>query len=265
MFVIILVCILYVFSTICRTRENRMGLFFGWNYAHRGLYGNGVPENSLESFRRARERGYGVELDVHLLADGNLAVIHDSLLQRVTGQDGRIEELRIDQLEDYFLGNSMQTIPSFEQVLHLFDGRVPLIIELKSYGKNYGALCKKTCELLDAYNGLYCLESFDPRCVYWLRKNRPDIIRGQITQNYFKSTTSTLPWVLKFILTNLMTNFLTQPDFVAYKFKDRKNLSDYLVRKLWKCPSVTWTVADQGELDIAIKEARVPIFENFEP
>ena len=242
-----------------------MDPFFGWNYAHRGLYGNGVPENSMEAFRRARERGYGVELDVHLLADGSLAVIHDSLLQRMTGQDGRIEELRVDQLGDYFLGNSMQTIPSFEQVLRLFDGCVPLIVELKSSGKNHSELCKRTCEALAAYDGVYCLESFDPRCVYWLRKNRPDITRGQITQNYFKSDTSTLPWVLKVILTNLMTNFLTRPDFVAYRFKDRKNLSDYLTRKLWKCPSVTWTVADRHELDLALTEGRIPIFENFAP
>lgn len=263
--VIATLCILYVLSTLCRTGMNRMDTFYGWKYAHRGLYGNGVPENSMEAFRRARDRGYGVELDVHLLADGNLAVIHDSSLLRVTGKDEQIENLTLDRLGDYFLDHTMQTIPSFAQVLRLFDGRVPLIVELKAVGKNYAALCKKTCEMLDEYNGSYCLESFDPRCVYWLRKNRPDIIRGQITENFLKSKTSPLPWILKFLLTNQMTNFLTRPDFVAYKFKDRRNVSDKLVRKLWKTPSVAWTLVSKRELDTALAEGRVPIFEGFEP
>lgn len=263
--IILLVCILYALSTICCGGEDRMGAFYGWKFAHRGLHGKGVPENSMEAFKRARERGYGVELDVHLMADGNLAVIHDSILARTTGRDGKIEDLTVDQLDSYFLENTMQTIPSFEQALQLFDGRVPLIVELKAVGKNYPALCKKACELLDAYNGIYCLESFDPRCIYWLRKNRPDMIRGQLTENFFKSKTSTLPGILKFLLTNQMLNFLTRPHFVAYKFRDRKNLSDFLVRRLWKTPSVTWTLLSKRELETATAENRVPIFENFEP
>lgn len=54
-------------------------------FAHRGLHGPGVPENSLAAFRRAAEAGYGAELDVHLTADGYLAVIHDSDLARMCG------------------------------------------------------------------------------------------------------------------------------------------------------------------------------------
>lgn len=242
-----------------------MGKLVGWKYAHRGLHGQGVPENSILAFRKAREQGYGVELDVHLLADGNLAVIHDSDLIRTTGRTGTVEELTTDQLNAYFLENTMQTIPSLDQVLRIFEGHVPLIVELKAVGKNYSVLCKKTCELLDEYQGVFCLESFDPRCVYWLRKNRPDLIRGQLTENFFKSKTSKLPWILKFLLTNQVLNFLTRPDFVAYKFHDRKNLSDFLVRKLWKTPSVTWTLLNKREFDTAAKEERIPIFENFMP
>lgn len=265
-FVIILaVCVLYVLSTMCRLGDNRMGALYGWKYAHRGLHGNGVPENSMEAFRRARECGYGVELDVHLLADGKLAVIHDSLLERTTGKQGRVEDLTLEQLDAYYLENTMQTIPDFDKVLGLFDGRVPLIVELKTAGKNYSQLCQAVCDRMDAYQGAFCLESFDPRCIYWLRKNRPDLVRGQLTENFFRSKTSPLPWFLKFVLTNQILNFLIQPDFVAYKFNDRKNLSDFLVRKLWKTPSVTWTLISQGELDIAVEEGRVPIFERFNP
>lgn len=263
--IILIICVLYTFSTICRIGEDRMGALRGWKYAHRGLHGNGVPENSMEAFRRARDNGYGVELDVHLLADGNLAVIHDSSLIRTTGREGRIEDLTIDQLDEFFLENTMQTIPAFDKVLDLFGGRVPLIVELKTAGKNYAQLCKIVCDLLDTYEGIFCLESFDPRCIHWLRKNRPDLIRGQLTENFFKSKTSPLPWALKFVLSNQMLNFLIQPDFVAYKFKDRKNLSDFLVRKLWKTSCVTWTLLTQDEMDVSLSEGRVPIFEGFEP
>ena len=262
---IILICILYILSTICRTGEDRMGELYGWNYTHRGLYGNGVPENSMEAFRRAREKGYGIELDVHLLSDGNLGVMHESELIRTTGREGQIEDLTAAQLSEYFLENTMQTIPEFGQVLRLVDGRIPLIVELKPLRNNYAQLCEKVCLLLDDYKGVYCVESFDPRCVFWFRKNRPDIIRGQLTKNYFKNKASKLPWVIKFILTNQMFNFLTRPDFVAYMYADRRTLSDTIVRKLWKTPSVTWTLKNRREYNTAVAEGRVPIFENFEP
>ena len=263
--VITAVCCLYVLSTICRLGEDRIVALYGWEYAHRGLYGNGVPENSMEAFRRARERGYGVELDVHLLADGNLAVIHDSDLKRTTEKDGRIEDLTVDQLRECFLEGTMQTIPEFGQVLRLFDGRVPLIIELKAAGKNHAELCGKVCEMLDTYSGVYCLESFDPRCIYWLKKNRPDLIRGQLAENFFKSKTSKLPWILKFVMTFQVLNFLTRPDFVAYKFQDRKHFSNKIVDFVWKTPSVTWTLVSHEEYEVAVAEKRIPIFEGFEP
>lgn len=266
LFIIILavLCCLYVLSTISRLGNDRMDALYGWKYTHRGLHGNGVPENSMEAFIRAREHGYGVELDVHLLADGNLAVIHDHDLKRTTGSEGCIEDLTVDQLYTYFLEGTMQTIPEFGQVLRLFDGRVPLIVELKSASKNHAALCEKTCEMLDAYNGAYCLESFDPRCVYWLRKNRPDLIRGQLTENFFKSKTTTLPWILKFVMTFQILNFLTRPDFVAYKFQDRNHMSNRIVDGLWKTPSVAWTLMNKQEYEAAMSEKRIPIFEGFE-
>lgn len=262
---IVLICILYILSTICRIGEDRMDAFRGWNYTHRGLHGNGVPENSMAAFRRAREKNYGIEFDVHLLADGDLGVMHESNMIRTTGREGRIEDLTAAQLSEYFLENTMQTIPEFGQVLQLIDGRVPLIVELKPVGNNHAQLCEKTCSMLDGYNGSYCVESFDPRCVYWLRKNRPDIVRGQITENFLNKKESKLPWVLKFMLTNLMFNFLTLPDFVAYQYADRRTLSDQIVRKLWKTTSVTWTLKNKREFQTAVAEDRIPIFENFEP
>lgn len=256
--------LLYVLSTACRRGHPEMKRLLGWKYAHRGLHAEGCPENSMAAFRRARDCGYGVELDVHLLADGNLAVIHDSQLIRMTGQEGKVEELTTEQLTAFHLSGTEETIPEFRKLLDLYDGRAPLIVELKVAGNNYAALCRKACEMLDGYKGVYCMESFDPRCVYWLKKHRPDVIRGQLTEDYFKRKNK-LPFVLKFLLTHQMLNFLTLPDFVAYRYEDCEKFGYWLVRKLWKAPGVAWTLGNREDYDRAVESGLIPIFENFIP
>ena len=57
---------------------------FRTSYAHRGLHGAGVPENSLAAFREAVLHGYGIELDLQLSRDGEIMVFHDYNLDRMT-------------------------------------------------------------------------------------------------------------------------------------------------------------------------------------
>lgn len=263
--IFLIISLLFVFAVQGRRIKGIMDPFYGWSYAHRGLYGDGIPENSLKAFEAAKHAGYGVELDVHLLKDGELAVLHDSKLQRMTGQPGLIEDLNSDDLHRYYLNGTDQTIPLFSDVLALYDGAAPLIVELKSSGKDIAQLCQNTCKLLDNYHGVYCLESFDPRCVRWLKDNRPDLIRGQLSENYFASETAVIPGYLKFLLTHMLLNFLTKPNFVAYRYKDRKTLSNFVARKIWRLPSISWTVQSKQEYDIAVAEGNIPIFENFRP
>ena len=262
--VLLILAFLYLLSTCCRPGHPELKNLRGWKYAHRGLYGPGCPENSMAAFRKARDMGFGVELDVHLLADGNLAVIHDSQLLCLTGAEGKVEDLTTEQLSNYHLDGTDQTIPEFRKVLDLYDGRAPLIVELKVSGKNYVQLCQKTCEMLDGYKGVYCMESFDPRCVYWLKKHRPDVIRGQLTEDFFR-TGGNLPWLIKFAMRHQLYNVFTRPDFVAYRFQHRKTLSNFLCRNLWGVQGVTWTIRSREDLDTACCEGWIPIFENFEP
>ena len=93
-------------------------------------------------------------------------------------------------------------------------GKVPLIIELKPEDGNHAKLSETACKMLEGYKGVYCIESFDPRCIVWLRKNRPDIIRGQLSENFFRDRTD-LSDTLKFLLTHNLANFLSRPDFIA--------------------------------------------------
>ncbi len=262
---IVVVFVLYFLSTMCRRGHPGLQALRGWSYAHRGLHGNGVPENSMAAFRGAKAAGYGIELDIHLLADGNLAVIHDAALKRTTGKDGRIEELTAGQLADLYLEGTQETVPQLCDVFKLIDGEVPLVLELKAEGDNYPKLCQAVCDALENYHGVYCLESFDPRCIMWLEKNRPDLIRGQLAENYFATPSSKLPWYLKLVLSANMMNFLTRPDFVAYRYRDRKTLGNWLCRKFWGAQGVTWTLKNKQEYDTAVSEGWIPIFEGFEP
>ena len=256
---------LYVLSTQGRTGHPGLAELRRWKYAHRGLHDTEKPENSMAAFRAALENGYGIEFDIHLIKDGNLAVMHDRSLLRTTGIEGNITDLTTEELSNYHLCGTEETIPTFRQLLDLYDGKAPLIVELKPVKGNHAALCEAACKMLDSYNGVYCLESFDPRCVYWLKKNRPDLIRGQLTEDFVHNTKSPLHPVLKFILTHQLENFLCRPDFIAYKFRDRKTISMTLCKKLWKLETVTWTLISNEEYDTAVAEGWIPIFENFIP
>lgn len=262
--VIIILAVLYVLSTRCGGSHPDLRKLRPWAYAHRGLHDAAHPENSMSAFRAALAQGYGVELDVHLLADGNLAVIHDSSLLRTTGKEGRVEQLDSHDLWNYRLEGTSEIIPTFREVLDLFEGKAPLLVELKSVGNNHKALCQAACRQLEGYKGLYCIESFDPRCIYWLRKHRPDIIRGQLTEKGMDARNG-VSWIGKFVMKAQMLNFLTRPHFVAYKFSDRKRLSNFLIRKLWGATRFAWTLQTPEQYAQAKKECWIPIFENFLP
>ena len=263
----VLVLLILGYALLVRAKKGHPAIpaLLGWSYAHRGLHDATKPENSMAAFRAALEKGYGIELDVHLLKDGSLAVIHDSKLLRTTGCEGKVEDLTEAELADYYLEGTQETIPTFRQVLDLYQGKAPLIVELKAVGKNYAQLTETVCNMLDTYSGPYCLESFDPRCIHWLRKNRPELCRGQLTENFFKSKTTPLPWYLKLAMSKQLINFLTLPHFVSYRFADRKTFGNFLVRKLWGVQCVTWTLTSPQEQETALKEGWIPIFENYEP
>lgn len=262
--ILVILAIVYLFLVKGRTGHKDLPALRNWSYAHRGLHSRGIPENSMAAFAAAKAAGYGIELDIHLMKDGNLAVIHDSSLKRTAGADVWIEDLIVPDLDNYRLEGTKEQIPLFLQVLDLIRGEVPLIVELKSQADNHAALCEAACRLLDGYKGPYCIESFDPRCISWLRKNRIDVIRGQLTENFFRSA-SQLPWIVKFAMRHQILNVFTKPDFVAYRFTDRKTVSNFLCRKVWGMQGVAWTIRSQEDFDTARREGWIPIFENFQP
>lgn len=232
-------------------------------YAHRGYHSKPeIPENSLPAFRRAAERGWGIELDVHLTKDGRLAVFHDSDLKRITGTEGILEEKTWGELSGLFLEGTSEHMPLFDEVLSITENRSPLIIELKTRN-NRKELAKAVCERLDSYQGIFCIESFDPLAMGEVRKLRPQIIRGQLSCDFFRDDEK-LPFWQKMLLTNMITNRISRPDFIAYKFEDhdvpayKRAVSNGLL-------DVAWTIRNCQDFKYCRKNGIVPIFEKFDP
>lgn len=152
--------------------------------AHRGLHDNKtIPENSLAAFRNAVEHGYGVELDVYLTDDGTLIVHHDPSLKRTCGVRIHPEKTDSSHLENYRLMNTDETIPRLKDVLELVDGKIGLVIEIKTTRK-VDAVCAAVRDMLKDYKGEYWIESFDPRIVRWWHEHCPDVVLGQLYDIY---------------------------------------------------------------------------------
>ena len=216
----------------------------GVRYAHRGLHGPGVPENSLAAFRRAAEAGYGAELDVRLTKDGRLAVIHDSdAAPGCAASPGRVADLTAAELTALRLAGTEERIPLLEEVLPLFAGRGPLIVELKTDRRSAAALARRTvAACLDRFSmRTHCLESFDPRPLLWLRRHRPDVLRGQLAKDFRRDPGDQNAWN-RLALTNLFYNVFTRPDFVAYRFQDREPPGGAAVPPVRGMRTAYWTL-----------------------
>ena len=191
--------------------------FVGRNFAHRGLHSEdkSVPENSLEAFRLAGRAGYGAELDVRLTKDGQVVVFHDDTLDRMCGVSGRVDEKSYDELKLLSLAGTNQRIPLLTEVLEVYGGRGPLIVEIKNGPRNR-ELCEKTYAILSEYPGEVCVESFNPRILRWFRFHAKDIVRGQLatTMSDYDGAVSR---PTAFMLSHCLLNFISRPQFIAYR------------------------------------------------
>lgn len=234
--------------------------FTGKTYAHRGLHGPGVPENSLPAFRRAVQKGVGVELDVQLTRDGVPVVFHDKTLLRMCGVDRRVCDLSYEELKAYPLAGSSEVIPTFRQVLDVL-GKTPLICEIKTYRSHTDqTVCEKVKALLEEYPGVSCVESFNPLTVQWLKKHWPEKVRGQLSMNFARDPAGQNP-VVGFCLTHLLINGLGRPDFIAYCHTDTDTVGFRLCRRLFHPAVFAWTTRGRTETERARKEFDAVIFE----
>lgn len=252
--------LLFLSAPSFRRRDELKGLK-GVHFAHRGLFDAKHPENSLPAFHEAVQQGYGIELDVQLTKDGVPIVHHDSDLLRTTGAPGQIREMTLQQVQERRLFGTEYTLPTLQHALDQIGGRMPLVVEIKSYDRD-PEICRRTAELLDHYAGAVYLESFNPFVLYWFRRHRPHYLRGQLSYNSFKHDKKTLA---NFLTTHYLTNVLSRPHFVSHETVDLMDCGFQVQRRLYRSFTMSYTVRSAREWARVRQHADVQFFEGYRP
>jgi len=221
-------------------------------FAHRGLHGRGVPENSRAAIMAAVAERFGVEIDVRVSRDGRAFVFHDAMLERMTGVSGPVADRLGAELSRTKLLRSVETIPTLAEALALVAGRVPLLLELKTPDRNVGALCLAVRNELARYRGPVGLMSFNPEVGRWLQAHAPQLTRGLVLTETRKD------WRGK--LERWLSVRRARPHFLAY---DVRCLPSPLPARMRAkgVPVFAWTVRTAAERARAENHADAPVFE----
>jgi glycerophosphoryl diester phosphodiesterase len=195
-------------------------------FVHRGLhYCSGFPENSLIAVAAALEAGAGIECDVRLTADDRIVVFHDADAWRMCSSPLVIGRSTHSELGRLRVGEG--PIPTLESLLALVQGRVPLLIEVKT-ADDIWRWMPALKRALGGYRGPFGVMSFDARIPRLLKTNMPDVRRGLVVRD------SLPPWKRSLAL------WLADPDFLAV---DREALGkSWVARARTRMPVYSWTI-----------------------
>ena len=232
----------------------KVGWIGQWTFAHRGLHGPGVPENSLAAARGAITAGMGIECDIQRSLDDWPMVFHDWDLKRLLGVDTPTERLTADQLKAMLYPGSDEGPATLADFLNLVAGQVPLLIEIKS---KRGYDVERTCALvqvaLTGYTGHHAVMSFDPRVSRWFGRLSPDTVRGLVvTEENGKDRRGRVK--------RHVSLWHSRPDFLAYDIRDMPSRFAGSQRARGM-PVTTWTVRSPEQRSLALQYADAPIAE----
>lgn len=238
--------------------------------AHRGLHdvARAIAENSLPAFWAAARAGYPVELDVRLLADGEVVVFHDRELDRLTSASGPIaartrEEIAALTLLDAAGGDDPKRedarIPLFRDVLDVIAGATPLLIEIKNEGE-VGSLEAATVAALEGYRGPFAIQSFNPKTVAWWQDAAPGVARGLLAGDFrFEPVDE----ATRRRLQNLDDLAACEPDFIGYDIRLLPFERVARERRNGR-PVIGWTARSRDEAVRALEHCDNVIFEGFD-
>lgn len=206
-----------------------------WEYAHRGLHGNGVPENSLAGARLAIEAGMGIECDIQRSVDDHAMVFHDWDLLRLTGHDVETGLMSGDAIAALRYVDSEEAPAALPELLALVAGQVPILIEIKSK-LDYDVFrsCEIVARLLENYAGDHAVMSFDPRVARWFRLNSPQTCAGLVMREDERGFTQKA-WQRR------LAFWIARPDFLAYHINALPSAWVAGLRSKG-LPVLTWTV-----------------------
>jgi glycerophosphoryl diester phosphodiesterase len=223
-------------------------------YAHRGLHGGDVPENSLSAFAAAISAGMGIECDVQQTGDGGAVVFHDWELDRLTGESGPVSRRTAAELSQVRIGQGSDHIPTLRDLLGMVRGRVPLLIEVKTRReRRVGPLCLAVRRDLEGYAGPAAVMGFDPRVCAWFRRHAPRVVRGLVVTEEEART-------LSGAVRRHLALWQARPDFLAYDVRDLPSRFAAAQRRRG-LPLLTWTVRSAALRQRAADYADAPIAE----
>ena len=235
-------------------RQSRLRALIARPFAHRGLHGPAVVENSRAAFEAAIAAGHGIELDVQASRDGQAMVIHDYALERLTEGVGPVCGLVAADLEKIRLRSGTETIPTLRAVLALIAGRAPLLIEVKSPGRRVAALSGAVHDALHGYEGPVAVMSFNPEIGRWFARNAPDVLRGLVV------TEAGRRW--RGGLTRRLALWRSRAEFLAYDIRDLP--SRFATRARARgLPILTWTCRSDDDRVRAALHADQIIYEQL--
>lgn len=264
--VVILIVILALVAIICALvfpgKKKNIDEYVNIKYAHRGLHNSERAENSISAMKAAVDMGFGIELDVRLSKDGVLMVFHDDTLDRVCGREGKVIDFTAEELATFKLNGTDDGIPTFDEVLEVVGGKVPLLVEIKENAGD-SSVSKAAAERLKSYRGPYIVESFNPLSVKNAASILPEVACGFLSRHFTKEEETKKP--LYFILENLLINRVSNPSFIAYKHEDYYMPMLKLARLLG-ARTIAWTVRSPEEEKAAYEHGfATVIFENYIP
>jgi glycerophosphoryl diester phosphodiesterase len=236
--------------------------------AHRGLHNpkQGLIENTAPAFAAAMARGYGIECDLQPLADGTPMLFHDETLDRLIDATGRIDRLTRGAVRKLRYRDQDTRILSFVEFLDLVDGKVPLLVEIKSEWQPPNMrFLKAIAELAVAYNGPLALMSFDPVVMARTRELAPKVPRGIVSGIYRGDGwwLDRLSAERAFRLTHLLECGPVQPSFISYHVKALPTPVTRFLREGLEMPLFCWTVKTAADRNVAAEWADAPTFEGY--
>ena len=238
--------------------------------AHRGLHNakRGIIENTGPAFEAAIAKGYGIECDVRPAAEGLPVVFHDEALSRLVAGRGPVAKVTERQLQSLRHRVGGAPILTFDDLLELVSGRVPLLVEIKSeWHPPQKSFLAKLAASASAYRGPIALMSFDPAVMTVIRSLAPKLPRGMISGSYVGAGW----WSRKIsakrgaALRDLLESAPVAPDFYAYDVNALPTPVTEYARIVQGLPLLTWTVRTAKQRRIAASFADAMIFEGFEP
>jgi glycerophosphoryl diester phosphodiesterase len=232
--------------------------------AHRGLHDKTqrVLENTESAFAAAIASNYAIECDLQITRDGEAVVFHDETLERLTQTEGLLKHHTTRQLKalNYRVGTDrMQTLA---ELLEQVDGKVPLVIELKSHWDHDESLALRVLKVLEDYEGPYCLMSFDPDAIAAVATYSPSTVRGIVADRTVDSYYSALPLQRRLELRHFSHLSRTRPHFVSFYFRELPFAPVQRIRAAGH-PIITWTIRSAEEAKIARCYSDQITFEGF--